>query len=124
MCHCCGTERFGQQWVKLRMRCTNPDSSFRRKLRLKISRKNSRFSPANPVHSPSLGSPLPAYQRSPMQPIHDTDVLLLLSLAFSSKRRPAELIEIVAAAEIVQGVIPANVRLIESFSRLSQCGLI
>ena len=59
-----------------------------------------------------------------MQPIHDTDVLLLLSLAFSSKRRPAELIEIVAAAEIVQGVIPANVRLIESFSRLSQCGLI
>ena len=59
-----------------------------------------------------------------MQPIHDTDVLLLLSLALSSKRRPAELIEIVAAAEIVQGVIPANVRLIESFSRLSQCGLI
>ena len=59
-----------------------------------------------------------------MHPIHDIDVLLLLSLALSSKRRPAELIEIVAAAEIVQGVIPANVRLIESFSRLSQCGLI
>ena len=59
-----------------------------------------------------------------MHPIHDTDVLLLLSLALSSKRRPAELIEIVAAAEIVQGVLPANVRLIESFSRLSQCGMI
>jgi len=59
-----------------------------------------------------------------MRPIHDIDVLLLLALALSSKRRPAQLFEIVAAAEIVQSVIPANVQLIESFSRLSKCGLI
>ncbi|WP_153109006.1 hypothetical protein [Propionivibrio limicola] len=59
-----------------------------------------------------------------MQPIHDVDVLLLLALALSSKRRPAELVEIVAATEIVQGVIPADVRLVEAFSRLARHGLI
>jgi hypothetical protein len=59
-----------------------------------------------------------------MHPVHDIDVLLLLALALSSKRRPADLVEIVVAAEIVQGVTPANVRMMESFARLSTCGLI
>lgn len=59
-----------------------------------------------------------------MPTIHDIDVLLLLALALASKRRPAELAEIVAATEIVQGVIPADVRLVEAFSRLARNGLI
>ena len=59
-----------------------------------------------------------------MRPIHDIDVLLLLALALSSKRRPAQLGEIVAAAEIVMSVIPADGQWIESFSRLSKGGLI
>lgn len=59
-----------------------------------------------------------------MHPIRDIDVLLLLALALSSKRRPAELVEIVAATEIVQGVIPADVQLVEAFSRLAKHGLI
>ena len=59
-----------------------------------------------------------------MRPIHDIDILLLLALALSSKRRPAELVEIIAAAEIVQGGIPANIRLIQAFSRLATQGLI
>mgnify|MGYP003590697027 CR=1 FL=1 len=68
--------------------------------------------------------PFSASKRSLMHPIHDIDVLVLLALALSSKRRPAQLVEVITAAEIVQHVIPANLRLIESFSRLAKCGLI
>lgn len=59
-----------------------------------------------------------------MHPIHDIDVVLLLALALASKRRPAELVEIVAATEIVHGTIPADVRLVEAFCRLAKNGLI
>jgi len=59
-----------------------------------------------------------------MHPIHDVDVLLLLSLALSAKRRPAVLVEIVAAAELIQGVVPSESRLVEAFSRLAAHGLI
>lgn len=59
-----------------------------------------------------------------MHPIHDVDVLLLLALALSSKRRPAELVEIVAAADVIQGVIPSELRLVDAFSRLAAHGLI
>ena len=59
-----------------------------------------------------------------MHPIHDVDVLLLLALALSSKRRPAELVEIVAAADVIQGVIPSELRLVDAFSRLATHGLI
>ena len=58
-----------------------------------------------------------------MQPIHDVDVLLLLALALSSKRRPAELIEIVAATDLLQGAVPSETRLVEAFSRLAANGL-
>lgn len=59
-----------------------------------------------------------------MHPVHDSDVVLLLALALSAKRRPAQLVEIVAAAEVVDSVIPANLQLIESFARLARHGLI
>lgn len=59
-----------------------------------------------------------------MTPIRDIDVLLLLALALSSKRRPADLVEIVAAIEIVHGAVPDGVSLAEAFSRLAREGLI
>ena len=59
-----------------------------------------------------------------MSPLQDVDALLLLSLAVSSKRRPAELIEIIAATDLIQGVVPSDLRLVEAFSRLAERGLI
>ncbi|MBK1681389.1 hypothetical protein [Rhodocyclus tenuis] len=59
-----------------------------------------------------------------MHPIHDVDVLLLLATALASKRRPAELVEIIAAADFLQGSIPAEAKLSDSLSRLSAHGLI
>ena len=59
-----------------------------------------------------------------MSPLQDIDALLLLSLAVSSKRRPAELIEIIAATDLIQGVVPSDLRLVEAFSRLAERGLI
>lgn len=59
-----------------------------------------------------------------MHPIHEIDVSLLLALAIASKRRPAELIEIIAALQIVRDVIPAEARLIDAITRLSSQGLI
>lgn len=59
-----------------------------------------------------------------MRPLHDIDVFLLLALALASKRRPAQLGEMVAAAEVVMGAIPADGQWVDGFSRLSQWGLI
>jgi len=59
-----------------------------------------------------------------MHPVHDVDALLLLALALSSKRRPAELAEIMAAADLIQGAIPSETKLGEAFHRLSTHGLI
>ena len=59
-----------------------------------------------------------------MHPIHHADVLLLMAIALSSKRRPAELAEIMAAADLIQGSIPLDVDLAAAFVRLSTHGLI
>lgn len=59
-----------------------------------------------------------------MHPIHDVDVLLLQAIALASKRRPAELVEILAAADLIQGAMPSPSKLGEAFSRLSSHGLI
>lgn len=59
-----------------------------------------------------------------MHPIHDIDALLLLAIGLASKRRPAELSEVVAAAEFVQGAIPAAPKVVEAFRRLSAHGLL
>ena len=59
-----------------------------------------------------------------MYPIHDTEVLLLLAMTLSSKRRPAELVEIMAAVDLLHGSIPSELKLIEAFHRLSTHGLI
>lgn len=59
-----------------------------------------------------------------MHPVHDVDSLLILATALSSKRRPADLVEIVAAADLVQNNIPNEPKLVEAFDRLAKHGLI
>lgn len=59
-----------------------------------------------------------------MRPIHDIDVLILMATALASKRRPAELVEIVAAADLLQGFIPFVGKLGEAMQRLSAAGLV
>lgn len=59
-----------------------------------------------------------------MYPVHDVDAILLLAMSLASKRRPAELVEIIAAADLAQGVIPPETKLCDSFYRLSEYGLI
>ena len=59
-----------------------------------------------------------------MHPIHDVDVLLLMATALASKRRPAELAEIMAAADLIHGSIPLDVDLAAAFVRLSTHSLI
>jgi hypothetical protein len=55
----------------------------------------------------------------PCTPIHDVDVLLLMSTALATKRRPAELVEIMAAMHLLHGSIPLDVDVAAAFQRLS-----
>ena len=57
-----------------------------------------------------------------MHPVHDIDAVILLAVALSSKRRPAELIELVAAAELITGKLPYPAKLAESVARLFTSG--
>lgn len=62
-----------------------------------------------------------------MRSIYDVDVILLLATMLASKRRPADLVGIVAAAELVQGLqgtLPAAAKLRAAFSRLATNGLV
>lgn len=59
-----------------------------------------------------------------MYPVHDVDAILLLALSLSAKRRPAELVEIIAAADLIHDAIPSELKLADAFSRLSAYGLI
>lgn len=59
-----------------------------------------------------------------MYPVHDVDAILLLSLSLAAKRKPAGLVEIIAAADLAQGAIPSEVKLSDAFARLSAYGLI
>jgi hypothetical protein len=59
-----------------------------------------------------------------MYPVHDVDTPLLLAISLSSKRRPAELVEIIAAYELIQGATFSEEKISEAFSRLAGFGLI
>ena len=59
-----------------------------------------------------------------MHPVHDTEVVLLMATALAAKRRPAELVELVAAPDLLAGAIPSEAKLADAFQRLSACGLI
>ena len=62
-----------------------------------------------------------------MHIIHPVDALIFQALALSSKRRPAQLVEVIAAVDLIQGtqgIIPSEPALNEAFQRLSAQGLI
>ncbi|WP_371325072.1 hypothetical protein VX159_06025 [Dechloromonas sp. ZY10] len=59
-----------------------------------------------------------------MHPIHDHDPLLFLAVALAAKRRPAELVDVVAAIDLLQIAIPGEQRFVDSFARLSAAGLL
>ena len=59
-----------------------------------------------------------------MTPIHDIDALLLLATVLSAKRRPARLVEIMAAIDLLHGNIPAEQKLGEALARLAVNGLL
>ncbi|MBK7898665.1 MAG: hypothetical protein KA603_07730 [Azonexus sp.] len=59
-----------------------------------------------------------------MHPVTDLDALLLLATALGSKRRPAELADIVAAADLLQSTIPAATKFAEAVERLARHGLL
>ncbi len=59
-----------------------------------------------------------------MHPIHDVDPTLLLAMMMASKRRPAELAEIIAAIDLSQEPIPSAIKLTQAFARLAEHGLI
>ena len=59
-----------------------------------------------------------------MYPVHDVDAILLLSLSLAAKRRPAELVEIIAAADLIHGAVPSAAKLSDAFARLSAYGLV
>ena len=62
-----------------------------------------------------------------MQSVYDVDVTLLLATLMAAKRRPAELPEIVAGVELIQGLqgtLPSVTKLRAAFSRLARHGLI
>jgi len=59
-----------------------------------------------------------------MHPVHDIDAIILMATTLASKRRPAELVEIVAAADLLQGAVPFVEKLDEAIKRLSTLGLI
>ena len=58
-----------------------------------------------------------------MQPVREFDAILLLALAVASKRRPAQLVEIVAAADMLDGEMPTSFKLSDAVFRLSKHGL-
>jgi ATP-dependent helicase YprA (DUF1998 family) len=59
-----------------------------------------------------------------MHPVHDVDALLIWATALASKRRPAELLEIVAAADLLNNNVPGELKIVDAFERLSKNGLI
>lgn len=59
-----------------------------------------------------------------MRPVHDIDAIILMATTLSSKRRPAELTEIVAAADLLQDFVPSAEKIRDAIQRLSACGLI
>lgn len=59
-----------------------------------------------------------------MHPVHDVDVVILMATALCAKKRPATLAEIVAAADLIQGLIPYEVKLGKAIAQLSRHGLI
>ena len=56
-----------------------------------------------------------------MYPINDIDAQLLLATLIAAKRRPAELVEIVAAADVLGCPVESGNLWAESFRRCATC---
>ena len=76
----------------------------------------------NAAHTSGFSTP--SLESIFMTPIHDIDALLLLATALSAKRRPATLVEIMAAIDLLHGNIPAEPKLSEALARLAVNGLL
>lgn len=59
-----------------------------------------------------------------MKPVFDIEVSLLQAVALSSKRKPADLLMVMAALDLTHGALAAEFKLTEAFNRLSSHGLI
>jgi hypothetical protein len=59
-----------------------------------------------------------------MHPVHEVDAVLLLAIAIASKRRPAVLLEIIAANDLICGSVSLKSELERAFHQLSSNGLI
>lgn len=59
-----------------------------------------------------------------MHPVRDVEALLLLAIAISAKRRPAQLVEIIAAQDLIHGSVFSKPDLAQAFHHLSLNGLI
>ena len=59
-----------------------------------------------------------------MYPVQDIDALLLLSMLLATKRRPADLVEIIAATDLLDGGVGSEARWAEAFRRFATHGLI
>ncbi|MBS0348627.1 MAG: hypothetical protein JSR69_19450 [Proteobacteria bacterium] len=59
-----------------------------------------------------------------MYPVQDVDALLLLSMLLATKRRPADMVEIVAAADLLDGGVGSEARWAEAFRRFATHDLI
>lgn len=65
-----------------------------------------------------------AIRNRPPRAHDDIDAVILMATMLASKRRPAELVEIVAAADLIQGSIPFVESFGNAMARLSTRGLI
>ena len=59
-----------------------------------------------------------------MRQLPDIDAVILLATALAAKRGPATLVAIVAAADLLQGLVPYPAKLGEAMRRLAAAGLI
>ena len=59
-----------------------------------------------------------------MHPVQEIDAVVLMAASLSSKRRPAKLVEMVAAADLIHGSIPFVEKFGDAIKRLSIIGLI
>lgn len=55
---------------------------------------------------------------------HELDAVILTAIMLSSKRRPAQLVDVVAAADLIQGFVPFPEKLGAAIERLSALGLV
>lgn len=84
--------------------------------------------PRHPVaggcHSRWRNRTVKAFPKLETRTPHDLDAGVLMAVTLSSKRRPAELVDIVAAVDLILGFVPFAEKLGAAIERLSSCGLI